>query len=68
MLDKRRAKKAAAEGEGEGSEKPATSRPVKAEEGKDKKHKATYRQREVVDRSAGLEKKGMDSVLGSVFR
>lgn len=36
-------------------------------EGKDKEGKGRYRQREAVDRASGLEKKGMDSVLSSVF-
>lgn len=75
VLDKRRAKKAAAEGdadpaeagEGEGQGGKKRTLPDAAAGSEKPKHKATYRQREVVDRAAGLEKKGMDSVLGSVF-
>lgn len=67
VLDKRRAKKAAEVGDADPvGDKPAEKGGVKAEEGKEKM-KARYRQREAVDRASGLEQKGMDSVLGSVF-
>lgn len=36
-------------------------------EGKEEKHKRTYKQREAADRAHGLEAKGMESVLGSLF-
>lgn len=65
MLDKRRAKKA----ESAPSTDPTNPETEKSQSGdKDKAaSKGRYRQREVVDRASGLEKKGMDSVLGSVF-
>lgn len=76
VLDKRKARKEAADstgGEGAGSG-AAPSKPRKQEEGSGKekekeKEKVAprYRQREVADRGQGMEKKGMDSVLGSVF-
>jgi hypothetical protein len=74
VLDKRKARK-----EAEGQTTSSTSDTKKTDGGKDKeggKEKegekkerapAKYRQREVADRSKGMEKKGMDSVLGSVF-
>lgn len=69
MLDKRRAKKAE-QGEntdlGAGGGSRVRSAGGEGEKVKDGM-KGGYRQREAVDRAAGLEKKGMDSVLGSVF-
>jgi hypothetical protein len=67
-LDKRKARK-----EAEGQTTPLTSDSKKNEGGKEKdgekkeRAPAKYRQREVADRGKGMEKKGMDSVMGSVF-
>lgn len=70
-MDKRRAKKAEQAGSvesGETKESPVTAAAAEGDKDKAKeKTRARYRQREVVDRASGLEKKGMDSVLGSVF-
>ena len=63
VLDKRKARKDA-EGtvdSGAGLEKKGEKKVEK------EKQPSRYRQREVADRSKGMEKKGMDSVLGSVF-
>ena len=72
MLDKRRAKKAE-QGQdtdlgksGSGSGKGGKAGDKGKDENKERKGTG-YRQREVVDRASGLENKGMDSVLGSVF-
>ena len=74
VLDKRKARK-----EAEGEATTSTSETKKNDGGKEKeggkgkegekkeRAPAKYRQREVADRSKGMEKKGMDSVLGSVF-
>jgi ESF2/ABP1 family protein len=66
VLDKRKARKEAA---GESGIVQKKSDDGKLAEGGKEKEKAAprYRQREAVDRGQGLEKKGMDSVLGSVF-
>jgi ESF2/ABP1 family protein len=66
VLDKRKARKEAA-GESGIVQKKSDDGKL-AEGGKEKEKTAPrYRQREAVDRGQGLEKKGMDSVLGSVF-
>ena len=68
VLDKRKARK-----EAEGQSTTSTSDGKKTDGGKEKdgekkeRAPAKYRQREVADRGKGMEKKGMDSVLGSVF-
>jgi hypothetical protein len=74
VLDKRKARK-----EAEGQVPTSTSHAKKNDGGKDKeggkgkegekkeRAPAKYRQREVADRGKGMEKKGMDSVMGSVF-
>ena len=68
VLDKRKARK-----EAEGQPTASTSDGKKIDGGKEKDGEkkervpAKYRQREVADRGKGMEKKGMDSVLGSVF-
>lgn len=68
VLDKRKARK-----EAEGQPTTSTSDGKKTDGGKEKdgekkeRAPAKYRQREVADRGKGMEKKGMDSVLGSVF-
>jgi ESF2/ABP1 family protein len=68
VLDKRKARK-----EAEGQTTTSTSDTQKNDGGKEKEGEkkerapAKYRQREVADRSKGMEKKGMDNVLGSVF-
>ena len=63
MLDKRKARKSApgAPPTSAGEDKGKDS----AEDGRERKR---YKQRQVVDKGHGLEAKGMDSVLGSVFR
>ena len=71
VLDKRKARKEA-EGQSTSDVKKDEGRKDKeGGKGKDGEKKerapAKYRQREVADRSKGMEKKGMDSVLGSVF-
>jgi ESF2/ABP1 family protein len=73
VLDKRRAKKAESDPAGTSGQevKLGKSGGTGGESaGKEKEKegmKGRYRQREAVDRASGLEKKGMDSVLGSVF-
>jgi len=68
VLDKRKARK-----EAEGQPTTSSSDVKKNDGGKEKdgekkeRAPAKYRQREVADRGKGMEKKGMDSVLGSVF-
>lgn len=65
VLDKRKARKDA-----EGTADSVTGTGKKEEKSGEKekeKQPSRYRQREVADRSKGMEKKGMDSVLGSVF-
>jgi ESF2/ABP1 family protein len=62
VLDKRKARKEA-EGTAEAGGPTTTSGGGTEKE----KQPSRYRQREVADRSKGMEKKGMDSVLGSVF-
>jgi hypothetical protein len=66
VLDKRKARKAEAGGEAGGGSKEKEKERPSAGDGKEKE-KPRYKQREVADRSKGMEKKGMDSVLGSVF-
>jgi hypothetical protein len=63
VLDKRKARKDAEEP----STKPKDGAKEKEKEKGKERAPAKYRQREVADRSGGVEKKGMDSVLGSVF-
>ena len=63
VLDKRKARKDA-----EGTAVGGTGSEKKEEkQGEKEKQPSRYRQRDVADRSKGMEKKGMDSVLGSVF-
>jgi hypothetical protein len=76
VLDKRKARK---EAEGSTSDVKKDDGGKKNDGGKEKeggkgkegekkeRAPAKYRQREVADRSKGMEKKGMDNVLGSVF-
>ncbi|WOO85764.1 Pre-rRNA-processing protein ESF2 [Vanrija pseudolonga] len=59
VLKKREEKRAAAPAPAAGEPKPAAVVNEKA--------KRSYRQRQVADRAHGLEAKGMDSVLGSIF-
>ena len=65
VLDKRKARKDA-EGTAD-SGTGAGKKEEKSGEREKEKQPSRYRQREVADRSKGMEKKGMDSVLGSVF-
>lgn len=58
VLKKREEKRAAAPTTPAGEPKPAVA---------NDKAKRSYRQRQVADRAHGLEAKGMDSVLGSIF-
>ena len=71
VLDKRKARK---EAEGQSTSEVKKNEGGKDQEGgkgkdgeKKERAPAKYRQREVADRGKGMEKKGMDSVLGSVF-
>jgi ESF2/ABP1 family protein len=64
VLDKRKARKDA---EGTAAGPTTTSGGGNEKEKEKEKQPSRYRQREVADRSKRMEKKGMDSVLGSVF-
>ena len=70
VLDKRKARKEA-EGSTSDAKKNEGGKDQEGGKGKDGEKKerapAKYRQREVADRGKGMEKKGMDSVMGSVF-
>ena len=69
MLDKRRTKKAAQNGEPSGKDSGGVTAASAASGGDLKgaeKAKRTYKQRQAVDRE-GMKEKGMESVLGSVF-
>lgn len=69
VLKKRedKASAAAATVSTEGGSAPATASKSKPNGGDDSKGKRSYKQRAVADRAHGLEAKGMDSVLGSIF-
>lgn len=68
VLDKRKAKKAAAETNGAVGSGTAAKSKLKDGPGKDETGtKKGYRQRQGVEKVRGMEGKGMESVLGSVF-
>ncbi|TXT04916.1 hypothetical protein VHUM_03999 [Vanrija humicola] len=66
VLKKREEKRAAAAPAGDGSAEPKSSKAGDKAVSSDKA-KRSYKQRQVADRAHGLEAKGMDSVLGSIF-